>query len=206
MFLAVFYPLQWQLPWLQTSSLSTMSSSMVFWSFLPYTFFVWPLFKKKMFNHKTYIWWYFYVITLYHDFSHFRSQALIFFSPLTLPQLSFYNRSMGHINAILWFLHSYMISYSPLNKMQGLYNRNFDSFYSLISRPPLSPSLQHHHDLYHCNPKHMRLIHFSVFSLGCPFSFSLPGQRGLGLQCLQVSLSVKSFLSSCQDNCSALQW
>lgn len=69
---------------------------------------------------------------------------------------------------------------------------------------PKSPPL--HHALCWTSSKHVRPIYFYMHFLEHSFSFSLPGQRWLGLRNIGVSSFVKSFLNSCRDHCSIYQW
>lgn len=119
-----------------------------------------------------------------------------FSAPCLCPLLSFYIRSTDHVSVILGFPHSYGTGESPLNGLQRLYGRNSDSLHSLTPchcgpallcpKPPPPPrSLLPQSQT--CEAPSL-LCAFSGMS-----SFSLPGQRRLGLHSLQVTSSAKTF-------------
>lgn len=73
------------------SNLITVSHELVrgFWSFLPHTFFLLPLFKTVCLTTKSMHGDVFMSSLLHHDFSHFPSQAFLSFILLSLPPVIF---------------------------------------------------------------------------------------------------------------------
>lgn len=87
---------------------------------------------------------------------------------------------MDHINAILWFPHSYRIDKALRMEYKDFTKETWAHFtVSLpvtVALPSLSPRFHLHHGLCCHDPKHIRLIYFSVLFLEHLRSFPLPGQ------------------------------